>query len=113
MITPLAMMKTNTCSLMVPSVTSKPGPQMGLSACYNPCGTDAPSTFAALLAQGAKETCSALQHSERLNFAAANGTADPQDVALNVVKAKAALNQFSSLVSAGISAFQEVMRIAL
>jgi len=112
MIVPLKMTPPNTCSLTLPAVTHQ-GPRVGLSNCYNPCGTDAPSTFAALLEQGAKETRSVLQHSERLNFAAANGTADPQDVALNVVKAKAALNQFSSLVSAGLSAFQEVMRIAL
>lgn len=70
-------------------------------------------SFSDLLTSLGKSTRDALKISENLSHQAASGTADPQAVATAVVEAKAALQQFTSLLNAATMAHQEVMRLAL
>lgn len=75
--------------------------------------TSQASPFLDVLQNQAKMTRNLLYTSGALGKAAAAGTADPQAVALSVVNARSAFQQFSALLSAGLQAYQEMMRIAL
>jgi flagellar hook-basal body complex protein FliE len=72
-----------------------------------------PLPFMDLVSNLGKSTRDSLKAGEDIMKAAARGDADPQDVAIQVLNAKSALHQFTTLVHASLQAYQEVMRMGL
>lgn len=106
---------------MVPPETKPPGVAPGIAPIetgLKGVGTlssngEPLAPFAQVLENMAKSTRDALVKSEAIAKAAAAGKADPQLVATTTVETRATLQQFTALLHATTSAYQEVMRMAL
>jgi flagellar hook-basal body complex protein FliE len=94
----------------IPPISVTQPPLLGMSV--NSAATSRVS-FPELLERNVRETAQLLEKSEKMGKEAALGAIDPQVVATSVVRARSALHQLTTLLSALTQAYQEVMRFAV